>query len=72
MQCPKCSLEAYINSTCTEIEGDDSPQTQTRVYTRMIYHCRNPRCTAYGTSVGEIRHQSYPEQLAGAEEEVNR
>lgn len=62
MRCPECGLEAIISYSRTEVEGDKSPDTETRVFTVLEYQCRNPTCPQNGKSVGESKHQTYPEE----------
>ena len=68
MQCPKCGVEAAIMNTRTEITGDQSPETQTRVWSVLMYQCRNPACKAFRTDVGETRHLVFPERSAETSE----
>ncbi len=60
MICDKCGLDASIVTSGTEITGDDSPDTQTTIFTVLTYACRNPHCERYRKQIGQTRHQVYP------------
>ncbi len=47
MQCKNCHTEMRIAATRMEIEGDDSPDTETVVYRVMDYACRSRQCPEY-------------------------
>ena len=47
MQCKNCHTEMRIVATRMEIEGDDSPDTETVVYRVMDYTCRSRQCPEY-------------------------
>lgn len=57
MKCPLCSIEMIIQKTYTEVEGDNSPDTQTKVYTLQELSCRNKKCGNYGKVVETVKHQ---------------
>lgn len=61
VKCPRCGVEAAIMGTRTEVTGDRSPETETEVWTVLVYRCRNPNCREYGKDVGETRHRIFPE-----------
>lgn len=63
MKCPKCGVEAAIMGTKTKATGDQSPKTQTEVWTVLVYQCRNPGCNEFGKEVGESQHKIYPEEI---------
>ena len=42
MKCPKCSIEAAISATKYVTEGDNSPDTETKLYIEQHFTCRNP------------------------------
>nr|DAR10349.1 MAG TPA: hypothetical protein [Caudoviricetes sp.] len=50
-----------ISKSETVVEGDQSVYTQTKVFTRLVFSCRNPSCSQYQKEVGEVKHQIYPE-----------
>lgn len=62
MRCPKCGVEAAMMRTRTVAVGDQSPDTQTEIWTVMVYQCRNPGCPQHRKDVGETRHRVYPEE----------
>lgn len=66
MKCPKCGLEAQINRSKTEVTGDNSPDTETKIFTVLTFVCRNPQCGEHQKQIGEVRHQIYPEVSGGA------
>ena len=59
MKCPRCKLEMRITSSRTLVEGDDSPDIQTRVYTEQELSCRNPQCDNFERVVETVRHLVY-------------
>ena len=61
MLCDKCKTEAMISKSETVVEGDQSVYTPTKVFTRLVFSCRNPSCSQYQKEVGEVKHQIYPE-----------
>ena len=44
MLCPLCKCEMRIGATRTVVEGDNSPDTETKVYTEQDLGCRNTAC----------------------------
>ena len=61
MQCPFFKIDTTIERSYTRVEGDESPDTPTRVFTVQEMYCRNPRCSHNGWKVGEQSHQIYGE-----------
>ncbi len=59
MQCEKCGLEMFIDASRPEVEGDKSPNTQTKVYTVLSLSCHNPQCPNKGKVI-EQKIQIYP------------
>lgn len=59
MLCPKCKCEMRISTTETSVEGDESPLTQTKVYTVQTLCCRNPACENFGRATQTVRTQLY-------------
>ena len=59
MICPKCGVAAQIARAKIVVEGDDSPERETKVYTVQEFVCRNPACECCGQTVGEARHRIY-------------
>lgn len=57
MQCPKCRVEARISRAYATVDGDDSPDTETRVFTVQEFECVNPQCGERGRVIGEARHE---------------
>lgn len=55
MKCGKCGCEGIISSFRYEVEGDTSPDTQTKVYHVQTWTCRNKKCEEYGKKLGETR-----------------
>ena len=57
MKCPLCDVEMSIQKAYTEVEGDNSPLTETKVYTVHELTCRNKQCSNYGKVVETLKHQ---------------
>ena len=55
MLCKKCGIEGRIASTRTEVAGDQSPDTTTKVYSVMEVTCINPQCECFGKVIEEKR-----------------
>ena len=57
--CPSCRTALKINKTYTRVEGDQSPDTPTRVYLCQELCCRNPACEAgkSGRTVETVEHR---------------
>lgn len=51
MKCPKCSIEAAISATKYVTEGDNSPDTETKLYIEQHFTCRNPQCADFGKEI---------------------
>lgn len=48
MQCSACRCEMAIVASRIEVEGDKSPDTQTKVYQVLDFACRSKQCGEYG------------------------
>lgn len=57
MLCPECKTEAAIMESGYEVSGDTSPNTKTRLFAVLKFHCRNPKCPRYGKEIGEERSE---------------
>lgn len=57
MKCPLCNVEASISKTYTKVEGDNSPDTETKVYTVHEISCRNKKCSNYSKVIETVKHQ---------------
>lgn len=55
--CPKCGTALWIDRSYTAVEGDNSPDTPTKVYTCLEQLCPNPQCSNYKQVVDVIRHE---------------
>ena len=44
MVCKFCGNEMYITGSRIRVEGDNSPDTQTKVWRVLSFRCKNPRC----------------------------
>lgn len=64
--CPLCRNLLRITETHTEVEGDSSSATETRVYTVQTLSCRSKSCANYGKPVAENRLLIYPAQTETA------
>lgn len=51
MKCPNCPVEMVVDHTGKKVEGDNSPDTPTRVYEQQYFTCPNPKCPKYGQIV---------------------
>lgn len=51
MNCPKCKNELLIDRSFIEVEGDDSPDTETVINQVQELKCFNPRCEDRGKVV---------------------
>ncbi len=67
MQCPKCGLETRIELVYTSVEGDESPDTATKVYTVQEHRCVNPQCVSQGKTVASQKHLVYDQSRKGGE-----
>lgn len=43
-----CSVDPFVCKTYLRVTGDNSPDTETKVYTVIVYKCINPNCADYG------------------------
>lgn len=59
MKCPFCGIEGVISEVKTKVEGDSSPDTETKVFTVQDIFCRNPKCDHFKKKVAEAEHQIY-------------
>jgi hypothetical protein len=57
MKCPLCNVEAYIHKTYNRVEGDNSPDTETKVFTVQELYCRNKNCENNGKLIQTVEHQ---------------
>ena len=60
-KCPKCSLALRMGESWTQVEGDRSPDTPTKVYMAVNQYCANPQCENYGQTVETQRILMYEE-----------
>ncbi len=49
MLCENCKTALRIKRCYMTVEGDASPETETRLYRNLELCCPNKRCKAYGT-----------------------
>ena len=56
MKCPKCNIEAAISSTKYVTTGDDSPETETKLFIEQKFTCRNRHCVDFGKEIGTKRN----------------
>lgn len=57
MKCSLCNVEASISKTYNKVEGDDSPYTETKVYTVQEVSCRNKNCDNYNKVIAVVKHK---------------
>lgn len=55
MICPKCKCEMRIAATRTEVTGDKSPDTPTKVMTVQDLVCRSAQCDNFNRIVKTIK-----------------
>jgi hypothetical protein len=55
MLCPQCQTEMVINHSQTCVEGDQSPDTRTRVYVEHSLQCVCASCANYKKVVTKNR-----------------
>ena len=48
MNCSCCGNEMAIVGSTIALEGDNSPEEQTKVFRVLQFACRNPHCRAHG------------------------
>lgn len=56
MLCPKCKVALRISRSYTKVTGDESPDTETKVFTVQELECRNPKCEDFGKVVKTAEH----------------
>lgn len=59
MLCPQCKCELHIKETRTEVVGDESPDTPTRVYQVQDMICANENCINCGRVLDTRKHLLY-------------
>ncbi len=57
MVCPRCKHECRVSDTRRVIIGDNSPDTETKLFLEQDFTCRDPQCVDYGKVVKTIRHE---------------
>ncbi len=57
MKCSLCNVEAAISKTYNRVEGDNSPNTETKVFTVQEMSCRNRSCPNYNKVIAVVEHQ---------------
>lgn len=66
MRCKKCGIEMRIMKTETRVEGDKSPDTETKVFAVQMFGCINPSCEGYCEKedgpLTEVKHEIYSGQ----------
>ena len=55
MLCPLCKTEMRISGSRTKAEGDNSPDTATKVYIEQDLTCTNAQCANHGKIVEQRR-----------------
>lgn len=64
MICPICGVEAAIKKSAYQVEGDMSPDTQTKVYSVLHFYCRNKSCRMFDKEIGTVRHEIETEPVS--------
>lgn len=55
--CPLCKTALQIKNSYLQLEGDDSPDTETKAYMVLERQCVNKNCEKYKTVVDTVRHE---------------
>lgn len=56
MKCPLCNVEMAINASRYKVDGDNSSETETKLYIEQDIVCRNKNCTNFGKVVKTIKN----------------
>ena len=56
MICKECGLEMRVTGSQYGFEGDDSPDTKTKLFAVLTLACRNPNCAACGKPL-EVKNE---------------
>lgn len=62
MMCPLCGTEMGIAASYQRVEGDESPDTPTKVFTVQEFACRNPACLGVGKTAAKKEHCIYTQE----------
>ena len=57
MKCQLCNVEAAIAKSRHVVSGDDSPDTETKLYMEQEIRCRNPNCSNYNKIIATVRNE---------------
>lgn len=55
VKCPLCNVEMAISCHRYRIAGDDSPDTDTKLYIEQDLVCRNAQCANHGKVVTTVK-----------------
>jgi hypothetical protein len=55
--CPECKGKIQIKESYPTVEGDNSPNTPTKLYTNLDMACMNKSCSKYCVVVETIKHE---------------
>lgn len=68
MNCPLCGhADPMVNGAGTVVEGDNSPDTPTKVYYTQLAYCRDKTCTNHNRAMYRIKHLTFPPPNEGEE-----
>ena len=59
MKCEVCGVDAFISKSEMVVEGDNSPDTKTKIFQRLHFQCRNKECTNFEKEIGTKDIQVY-------------
>lgn len=57
MQCPLCKTEMVSIANRMVVEGDNSPDTATKLYSEHDMSCRNKNCANNGKVVETVKNE---------------
>lgn len=56
MKCPLCNIEMAIKSSRHVVVGDNSPDTDTKLFLEQELVCRNKNCPNHGKVVDKVKN----------------
>ena len=56
-KCSYCDIALRLQEGKMQVEGDDSPDTATRVFLMQTQVCANPQCPRYGQVADVLRQE---------------
>lgn len=56
MKCPLCDIEMAIKRSRYTVSGDESPDTETKLFNEQVLSCRNKKCPNFQKDVSVIKN----------------